>query len=54
MYGRKSSREILDHINVTYQYWNIQKFIKELVDAGLLKRTIPDKPNSPLQKYIKT
>lgn len=49
----RSSREILNHINVTYQNKNIQKFINELVDAGLLKRTIPDKPNSPLQKYIK-
>lgn len=50
----RSSREILNHINVTYQNKNIQKFINELVDAGLLKRTIPDKPNSPLQKYIKS
>ena len=49
----RRSREVIDHINVTYQYRNIQKFINELVDAGLLKRTIPDKPNSPLQKYIK-
>ena len=49
----RSSREILNHINVTCQNKNIQKFINELVDAGLLKRTIPDKPNSPLQKYIK-
>lgn len=38
----RSSREILNHINVTYQNKNIQKFINELVDAGLLKRTIPD------------
>lgn len=36
----RSSREILNHINVTYQNKNIQKFINELVDAGLLKRTI--------------
>ena len=50
---QRSSREILDHINVTYQHWNIQKFINELVNAGLLNRTIPDKPNSPLQRYIK-
>jgi len=49
----RSSRDILDHINVIYHNKNIQKFINELVDAGLLKRTIPDKPNSPLQKYIK-
>lgn len=49
----RSCRDILDHINVIYHNKNIQKFINKLVDAGLLKRTIPDKPNSPLQKYVK-
>ena len=49
----RSSREILDHLCVSYHNKNIQKFINELVALGLLKRTIPDKPNSPLQKYIK-
>ena len=49
----RSSKEILDHVCVTQQTKNREKFINELVNAGLLKRTIPDKPNSPLQKYIK-
>ncbi|MEE3483855.1 MAG: hypothetical protein VZQ98_05980 [Bacteroidales bacterium] len=49
----RSSREILDHIGVTYHSKNIEKFINSLVDAGHLKRTIPDTPNSPLQKYVK-
>ena len=49
----RTSREILEHINVIFHTKNRDKFINELVDAGLLKRTIPDKPNSPLQKYIK-
>lgn len=48
----KSSREILEHIGVTYQFKNIVKFINSLVDAGLLERTIPDFPNSPKQKYV--
>lgn len=48
----RSSREILDHIGVTYHSKNIEKFINSLVDAGHLKRTIPDTPNSPLQKYM--
>lgn len=48
----RSSREILEHIHVTYQNWNINKFIKGLVDIGLLDRTIPDSPNHPRQKYI--
>ena len=49
----KSSREILEHIGVTYHHKNIVKFINTLVDAGLLERTIPDVPNSPQQKYKK-
>jgi ATP-dependent DNA helicase RecG len=48
----RSSREILAHINVTYQNKNIIKFIKSLVDAGFLERTIPESPNSPKQQYI--
>ena len=49
----RTSREILEHINVIFHTKNRDKFINKLVDAGLLKRTIPDKPNSPLQKYVK-
>ena len=49
----RSSREILEHIGVTYHHKNIVKFINNLVDAGLLERTIPDVANSPRQKYIK-
>ena len=48
----RSSREILEHIGVTYQFKNIVKFINSLVDVGLLERTIPDSPNSPRQKYV--
>jgi len=48
----RSSREILEHIGVTYQFKNIVKFINSLVDVGLLERTIPDAPNSPRQKYV--
>ena len=40
----RSSREILEHIGVTYQFKNIVKFINDLIDAGLLERTIPDTP----------
>mgnify|MGYP003520670783 CR=1 FL=1 len=48
----RSSREILEHIGVTYQFKNIVKFINSLVDVGLLERTIPEAPNSPRQKYV--
>ena len=48
----RSSREILDHIGVTYQYNNIIKFINTLIGLKLLERTIPDTPNNPSQKYV--
>jgi len=48
----RSSREILEHIDVIYHHKNIVKFINSLVDVGLLERTIPDSPNSPRQKYV--
>lgn len=48
----RSSREILEHIHVTYQHKNIKRFISSLVEAGLLEKTIPNTPNSPKQKYI--
>ena len=48
----RSSREILVHIDVIYHHKNIVKFINNLVDVGLLERTIPDAPNSPRQKYV--
>ena len=48
----RSSREILEYINVSYQNKNIVRFISSLVDAGLLERTQPDSPNAPNQKYV--
>lgn len=48
----RSSREILEYINVSYQNKNIVRFISSLVDAGLLERTQPDSPNAPNQKYF--
>ena len=48
----KSSREILEHIGVTFQQKNREKFINTLIDAGLLERTQPDSPNAPNQRYV--
>ena len=48
----RSSREILEHIDVTYQNRNIMRFITTLIENGYLVRTIPDSPYSPLQKYV--
>ena len=48
----RNSKEILEHIGVTYQHKNITKFIISLVEVGLLERTIPNAPKSPKQRYI--
>ena len=48
----RSSREILEHIGVTYHNHNITKYIKRLINMELLERTIPDTPNNPRQKYV--
>ena len=47
----KSSREILDHLNLK-DIKNLRIQLKKLLDKGRLARTIPDKPNSKNQKYI--
>lgn len=48
----RSSREIMDHIHVTYHNKNIAKYITSLIEAGFLERTQPDSPNAPNQKYF--
>ena len=49
----RSTREILEHINYKYHPDAIAKMIKPLLSMGYLELTIPDKPNSPKQKYRK-
>ncbi|MCM1066692.1 MAG: putative DNA binding domain-containing protein [Muribaculaceae bacterium] len=46
--GRK---EILIRAGVTDHFDNRKKYIYDLVEAGILERTIPDKPNARNQKY---
>ncbi len=42
---------ILKHIKLTNKTDNYNKYIKPLIDNGIIEMTIPDKPNSPLQQY---
>ena len=51
--GPRSAREILEHINYKYHPDAIAKMIKPLLSMGYLELTIPDRPNSPKQKYRK-
>ena len=47
------AREILEHINYKYHPDAIAKMLKPLLSMGYLELIIPDKPNSPKQKYRK-
>lgn len=49
----KSRKEIMDHCGYS-DYKNFtKKFINTLLESGKLKMTVPDKPTSSKQKYIK-
>jgi ATP-dependent DNA helicase RecG len=46
-----SMTEILDAIGKTDRRNVRLKYVQAAIDIGLVERTIPDKPKSPLQKY---
>lgn len=47
----KSRAEILTHIGLTNHTRNFNTFLRPLLDFKIIEHTIPDKPNSRLQKY---
>ena len=47
----RNRQEILQRAGVTDHFDNRKRYIYNLVEAGVLERTIPDKPNDPNQKY---
>lgn len=47
----RTTQEIMDRLKITNQSKNRQKYITSLIEIGVLKRTIPEKPNDPNQKY---
>ncbi len=49
--GPQSKAEILMAMGLSSVYVNYQRHVVPLLERGLLERTIPDKPNSHLQKY---
>lgn len=50
----RKSKEILDYLGVINHSKNRKLHITELVQLGLLARTIPENPNDRNQKYITT
>mgnify|MGYP000410507727 CR=1 FL=1 len=47
----KTKREICGHFGYSSQTFFTKKYLRQLLDDGLLKMTIPEKPNSRNQKY---
>ncbi|HWK05084.1 MAG TPA: ATP-binding protein [Puia sp.] len=50
---RKRS-ELLKHLGLSNHNDNVKKYLEPLEAAGLLAKTLPDKPQSPKQKYSLT
>lgn len=49
----RSATEIAKKIGITSKTYAIRRYITPLVSSGKLRRTVPDKPNSRNQRYIK-
>lgn len=49
----KSAVEILELFDIKSRDYFRKNILNPMVDAGLLRPTIPDKPKSPDQKYVK-
>lgn len=48
----QSREDLMRELKLNDKNHFIQTYINELIKQGRLTRTIPDKPNSPLQKYV--
>ena len=49
----RSKKEICSYLGYKNLTYFTKKYLIPLLESGKLKMTIPDKPNSRLQKYIK-
>jgi len=51
--SEKSKKEICDHLSYTNLTYFTRKFLNPLIENGKLKQTIPNKPSSKNQKYVR-
>ncbi|MDP3983549.1 MAG: ATP-binding protein, partial [Acidimicrobiia bacterium] len=52
--GERTRKELLAAIGLADAYGNYRRHLMPLIESALLARTIPDKPNSRLQRYVTT
>ncbi len=50
----RTKKEIQEYLQIKSERYVREKIITPLIEDRRLKRTIPDKPNSPKQKYVKS
>lgn len=50
----RNRKEICAHLGLTSVTYAVQKHVQPLIDAGLIRMTLPDKPKSSKQKYYST
>ena len=43
--------DLLSRLGLSNETRNVRRYLDPLIDAGLVERTIPDKPTSRLQRY---
>ena len=49
----RTKKEIQEYLQIKSERYIREKVITPLIENGRIQRTIPDKPNSPKQKYIR-
>ena len=49
----RSKKEMMDYLGLANVNHFRKKYLIQLLDAGKIRMTIPDKPNSRNQKYVK-
>jgi predicted transcriptional regulator len=52
--GSHKREDILKHIGLSNQTYNYRNYIEPLEKANLIEKSLPDKPQSPRQKYLLT
>lgn len=49
----RTKSEMMEFCTIRSDYYFRENILKPLLQQGILRRTVPEKPNSPKQKYIK-
>ncbi|MFW5727943.1 MAG: Fic family protein, partial [Spirochaetia bacterium] len=47
----RTRQEVMDHIGMKHNHYFRRTILNPMLEAGILKMTIPNTPNSPKQKY---